>query len=277
MFEGLISILEVPSLYQKTRVPFWNDNYISQQMLKAHLDPNFDGASRKLDFINKSVNWINKIAPPQKYKSLIDLGCGPGIYAEKFATSGYKVTGIDFSKHSIDYAINSAARKKLNIEYIYQDYLHMDLTKSFDFSTMIYCDYGALSSTDRKIVLETVYHHLKKGGRFLFDVFSLNKYKFFDEKQWWEICCDGGFWSNEKYIQISRNYRYSECVTLEQTAIISQSGTVAVYYIWNTYFSVESLIKETAAVGFKVCDVFSDVAGKEYREDSPTISILLEK
>ena len=68
MFEGLISILEVPSLYQKTRVPFWNDKYISQQMLKAHLDPNFDGASRKLDFINKSVNWINKIAPPQKYK-----------------------------------------------------------------------------------------------------------------------------------------------------------------------------------------------------------------
>lgn len=101
MFEGLISILEVPSLYQKTRVPFWNDKYISQQMLKAHLDPNFDGASRKLDFINKSVNWINKIAPPQKYKSLLDMGCGPGIYAEKFATSGYKVTGIDFSKHSI--------------------------------------------------------------------------------------------------------------------------------------------------------------------------------
>ena len=65
MFEGLISILEVPSLYQKTSVPFWNDNYISQQMLKAHLDPNFDGASRKLDFINKSVNWINKIAPPE--------------------------------------------------------------------------------------------------------------------------------------------------------------------------------------------------------------------
>lgn len=141
MFEGLISVLEVPSLYQKTSVPFWNDKYISQQMLKAHLDPNFDGASRKLDFINKSVNWINKIAPPQKYKSLLDLGCGPGIYAEKFATSGYKVTGIDFSKHSIDYAINSAARKKLNIEYIYQDYLHMELTKSFDFSTMIYCDY----------------------------------------------------------------------------------------------------------------------------------------
>lgn len=42
MFEGLISILEVPSLYQKTSVPFWNDKYISQQMLKAHLDPNFD-------------------------------------------------------------------------------------------------------------------------------------------------------------------------------------------------------------------------------------------
>ena len=39
-------------------VEFWNDEYISEQMLKAHLDPEFDGASRKLDFIEKSVAWI---------------------------------------------------------------------------------------------------------------------------------------------------------------------------------------------------------------------------
>ncbi len=51
------------------------------------------------------------------YPLLFDIGCGPGIYAEKFARQGYYVTGIDFSKRSIDYAKNSALKQGLDISY----------------------------------------------------------------------------------------------------------------------------------------------------------------
>ena len=81
-------------------------------MLKAHLDPEFDGASRKLDFIEKSVAWITERIPPADYPLLLDIGCGPGIYAEMFTKKGYQVTGVDFSKRSIDYAQQSAFSKK---------------------------------------------------------------------------------------------------------------------------------------------------------------------
>lgn len=113
-----IKILERPPLYAKSKAAFWNDEHISKQMLKAHLEPEFDGASRKLNFIEKSVAWVAELVPSSNYPLLLDIGCGPGIYAEKFSKMNYHVTGIDFSKRSIDYAQKSALCQRLEISYL---------------------------------------------------------------------------------------------------------------------------------------------------------------
>lgn len=96
MYKKMKPIFEKPTLYMKSEAAFWNEKHISQQMLNAHLDPNFEGASRKADFIVKSAQWIGGKLPPNKYHKLLDLGCGPGLYTERFAKTGYQVTGIDF-------------------------------------------------------------------------------------------------------------------------------------------------------------------------------------
>lgn len=276
MYKTLVSMLEKPPLYSKTTIPFWDDEHISKQMLKAHLDPDFEGASRKLSFIEKSVSWIREIVPSADYRQLIDIGCGPGIYAEKFAEAGYQVTGIDFSRRSIDYAISSADKKNADICYLCQNYLQLDLKKTFDFATMIYCDYGALSTTDRKLLMQTVYNCLRPGGKFLLDVFSNVPYERFTEAQTWEFCEHGSFWSEDPHIAFHGNYKYPDNATLEHTAIVSQN-TVRNYYLWNTYFTQEALRNEAAGTGFKVCGIFGDMAGAVYTEKSPTIAILLQK
>ena len=48
MLDSMRMALEKPPLYKKSEGAFWNDEYISKQMLKAHLDPKFEGAE----------NWI---------------------------------------------------------------------------------------------------------------------------------------------------------------------------------------------------------------------------
>lgn len=276
MFNSISKVLEKPPLYTKSEVEFWNDEHISKQMLKAHLDPEFEGASRKLKFIERSVSWIKEIVPFSSHPLLLDAGCGPGIYAEKFAKTGYQVTGIDFSKRSIDYARKSAIEQGLDITYLYQNYLDMDLSQVFDFITFIYCDYGALSATDRQNIMQKMFSLLRPGGRFLLDVFSAAKYNSFQEKKTWEICHNGGFWREKEYIALNGCYKYSDSVTLEQFSVISGRKT-AVYYLWNTYYTKDSLIKEVSDAGFKVCEVFGDAAGSPYREDSLTIAILLER
>ena len=276
MNSHFIASLRKPPIYTKSTAEFWNDEYISKQMLKAHLDPSFDGASRKLDFIERSVAWITKLISPADYPLLLDVGCGPGIYAERFAQMGYQDTGVDFSKRSIAYARQSAFSKKLNISYVYQDYLEMDLDKRFDFCTMIYCDYGALSTKDRQVIMNKIYHHLKPGGKALLDVFSMKKFCDYQEQQIWEICQNGGFWRPNEHMVLNGFYKYFDHVTLDLISIISKEE-ITPYYLWNTYFSKEALIQEAESVGFKTCGLFGDVAGSIYRSDSDTIAIILEK
>jgi len=44
----MTKILERPILYKNTEVAFWNDEHISKQMLKTHLDHELEGASMRM-------------------------------------------------------------------------------------------------------------------------------------------------------------------------------------------------------------------------------------
>ena len=97
--KDLLKILkEKPALYEPSPRNMWDDPHISKQMLAAHLDEGFDSATRKMGFVKESVGWIACTLPPARYKRLLDLGCGPGIYAELFCRNGYEVTGVEDRK-----------------------------------------------------------------------------------------------------------------------------------------------------------------------------------
>ncbi|HCU2749295.1 TPA: class I SAM-dependent methyltransferase [Clostridioides difficile] len=268
--------LERPELYKQSEINFWDDEYISEQLLKAHLDTNFEGASRNFNFIEDSVNWIVTVANPVNYPKLLDLGCGPGLYAEKFAQKGYKVTGIDFSKRSINYAQNRNKETNLNINYLFQSYLNMNYNEEFDLATLIYCDYGALSTENRRLLMEKIYDSLKPGGKLILDVFTINKYNNFEEIKYWEINEDGGFWSNEKYMCLQDNCKYNDYNTLEQTLVITEKDE-NVFYVCNHYFSKESFLLEVENIGFKSVEFFSNVKGEAYSDDSMTMGLVLQK
>lgn len=276
MFHILKKELALPAIYEETKGEFWNDNHISMQMLKAHLNPSIDSASRNLQFIESSVKWIKTTMPAEQYPHLLDIGCGPGLYAARFAKAGYQVTGVDFSQRSIDYATKLAKKQGLDINYSYQNYLSLNIDKTFDIATMIYCDYGALSAANRKILLQKVYTQLKIGGKFVLDVFSLAAYDNFAEGRTWTMCPTGGFWRADSYIEMQHRCKYPPDVTLEQYNIISECD-LKTYYIWNSYFSRESLTTEAKAIGFKVCELFGDVTGAAYDLDSLTLTLVLEK
>ena len=152
----------------------------------------------------------------------------------------------------------------------------MSLHETFDFITMIYCDYGALSADDRKKLLRIIYQHLKPGGKLLFDVFSKETFHSFQEGKSWESCPNGGFWREQGYVALFGNYKYPDFITLEQTTVITDTE-IAAYYIWNTCFTQKTLMEEVKHSGFKVNGIFGNVAGEDYCKNSPTIAILLEK
>lgn len=151
MQEQFKKAFAMPDLWGRSIKPFWDDEHISCEMLKAHLNPMEDKASRTKDTIEKSVAWIASFIPT-KYK-ILDLGCGPGLYSKRFSELGFDVTGVDFSKRSINYAKENDRQT----EYIYKNYLEIEYSDLFDVIIMIYCDYAALTEPERQKLLSKVY------------------------------------------------------------------------------------------------------------------------
>lgn len=263
-----------PEPYESGEKLFWDDEHISQGMLEAHLDQEFEGATRNFVFVFRSVKWIASLQHQTEPK-LIDLGCGPGIYAQQFHLNGFKVTGIDFSRRSIQYAKDEAQRLGLAIEYRYMNYLTLDYEEEFDVATLIYCDYGVLPPNDRRELLKRVRKALKPGGMFIFDAFTPVNYANFKEERK-TAYRDEGFWTASPHVLIQSNVRYESDTFLEQYLVLTEHD-IKRYNIWNQAFTQESLAQELIDAGFKELDVYANVAGDDFTPQSDTICFVAHK
>lgn len=79
--ESIKQLQEKPAPFTPGEPLFWDDPHISPQMLNAHLDPNNDHASRRPETVRKSMDWIITTLGLKPGGSILDLGCGPGLYA----------------------------------------------------------------------------------------------------------------------------------------------------------------------------------------------------
>lgn len=262
-----------PNAYETTGIAFWDDEHISKSMLSAHLALDSDGASRNHSFIKKSVEWINSFSTSGR--RLLDLGCGPGIYAELFYDKGYSVTGIDFSERSIEYARKSASLTGKSIEYVYQDYFTINFQNEFDIATLIYCDFGVLSPDKRKTLLDKIYTALKPGGRFFVDVFSARQYEEFTDNITVTFE-ETGFWRATPYLCLKRDKRYEGNLFLEQYIVITEEKQET-YNLWNHAFSQPELSNDLLQAGFISVEYYSDIAGNRFDQNSATICAVCEK
>ena len=277
MLKELSQFLNKPSLYASSTNQFWNDEYISKFVLDSHLNPGVDAASRKPEFIDKSVDWIASIAPPPQYRKLLDLGCGPGLYAERFNSAGYAVTGMDFSKRSIEYAKEQATAHNGKIDYFYQDYLTIDFDACFDVVTLIYCDFGVLSTADRATLISKAHRGLRAGGILILDVFTPARYDSRQEARDWNYQPDGGFWNERPHLCLNSFYRYDEDRTvLNQTIVIDESG-VECYNIWEHCFTKDALLLEAQTAGFIQYKLYGDVSGKAFGEQGSIMCAVFTK
>ncbi len=269
--QKLLEILSTrPPVYSSTGIPFWDDDHISQGMLKAHLDPHTDAASRKPQTIDKSVEWLASLT---KGRAVLDLGSGPGLYAKRLADIGFTVTGIDISRRSIAYAQNHFSSGKTH--FINQNYLSIDYEDAFDLVILIYCDFGVLAPQDREDLLRRIYRSLKQGGVFVVDGHSLAKYADFEEQL--DIAyAETGFWHPEPHLVITRNLAYPERNYLDQYVVVSEEE-MATYNIWNHAFTATELNQELQDAGFSSTQIYGDVTSAELTSESTTVCVVGRK
>lgn len=266
-----------PEPFASSTGAFWDDEHISKGMLDAHLNPNWDAATRKPAFIEKAATWLTEVAPVTSHERLLDIGCGPGLYAERFRDRGYQVTGVDFSKRSINYAKEQTQKNNSGITYHYQNYLEIDYHNEFELVTLIYCDYGVLSHENRRTLLSKLLNALNDGGKFVFDVFTPKQYVGRKDYTEWYMQPKGGFWNAQPHVALENHVKYDEYLRLEQTIVLEDTGNIHVYNIWDYCFTPEMIREEILNAGFSQVEIYADITGTPYTEESTTMAIVATK
>lgn len=278
MFKELEKMNEPPKPFQfYTASDLWTDEHTSKQMLSFHLNEAIDVSSRNAEFINRSVEWIASEFSIGSGTKIADFGCGPGLYSSHLAKRGANVTGIDFSKRSIEYAQEVSSREHLGINYVNQNYLEFETEDRFDLILMIMCDFCALSPTQRKGILSKYHEFLNPTGSVLLDVYSLPAFEQREEAATYELNQFNGFWSPNKYYGFVNTFKYNEeKVILDKYTIIELERTRYVYN-WLQYFTPEALEREFVDAGFCVKGIYSDVAGTPYNPTSGEFAVIVNK
>jgi SAM-dependent methyltransferase len=278
VFQELEKINSRPEPFQfYTTEDLWTDEHTSKKMLEYHLNESVDAASRKKEFIEHSVEWITSHFNVNNQTDIIDFGCGPGLYTTKLAEKGARVTGIDFSKRSIDYAKETAIEKGLKINYLLNNYLTFKTDLKFDLITMIMCDFCVLSPKQRQEIIQKFYKLLKPDGTILLDVYTLEAFESITEKSIYEINQLDGFWSPEKYFGFVNTFKYfKEKVILDKYTIIEQNRIREIYN-WLQYYSVESIKAEFEKNKLRIVSMYSDVAGSVFDPNSKEMAMVIKK
>ena len=273
----LIQLQQKPAPFTPGEALFWDDPHISSQMLEAHLNPDVGAASRQPVTIDRSVKWMIETLGLKPGDSILDLGCGPGLYASRFARAGLQVTGVDYSRRSITYAKNYAEENKLDIRYHYQNYLELKDENQYEAVFLIYGDFCPLNPDQRSALLRNVHRALKPGGWFVLDVTTRECRKKHGVKNGW-YATESGFWKPGPHLVLENGFDYSEqSIWLDQYIVIEPDAKVSVYRNWFQDYTPESITDELSQAGFAVESLWGDLTGTRYTPGSEWIGLVASR
>jgi SAM-dependent methyltransferase len=276
-FSEILKYTIKPPVFEPGEVRFWDDPHISKGMLEAHLDPDHDAASRKSETIDEIVKHLVSADILKPGARLLDLGCGPGLYASRLSNKGAQVTGVDISPRSIDYARKQARDNGLVIDYRCLDFLDISFENEFDIAMQIYGELNTFSDEKRDAFLAKIHKALRPHGLFLFDITTRKTRMKYGLKNRW-YASEGGFWRPGKHLVLEEGFDYPEKdVWLDQYIVAEEGGAISVYRCWFHDYTLSTITPVLEKAGFRVIQVWNDLTGTPYREGGEWIGIFAEK
>ncbi len=265
-----------PPLFEPGEARFWDDPHISKSMLEAHLNPDHDAASRRPDTIDREVEHLVSSGTLRPGDRVLDLGCGPGLYASRLAGKGMKVTGVDISQRSLNYAIAQAKEQGLDIDYRCMNFFDIDYSGDFDAAIQTHGEMCTFPDAKRDELFAKIHQTLKPDGLFIFDVTTRAQRAKAGKQNGW-YASDGGFWRSGTHLVLEQGFDYSEDnVWLDQYTVVDEEK-ISVYRNWFHDHTLQSIRQALQNTGFVIVNVWNDLAGTPYEEGGDWIAIVSQR
>ena len=210
----------------------WNEPGFSERMLKEHLSQEHDAASRRFEKIEHHVAWIHQEIFDGRPGLLLDLGCGPGLYASHLTRLGHQVTGIDYSPASIAYAKEQATQLGQRISYVHADLRAADFGQDYDYAMQIFGETNVFKPVDIRNILAKIFLALKPSGKLILEVHTNEAVKKLGQSDpsWWSAA-EMSLFSVDPHLVLTDRYWDAEhnVATIRHFVVDAATGNVIRY------------------------------------------------
>ncbi len=227
----------------------WDDPAFSERMLAQHLDQSHGAASRRLPEIRAQAQVMWEWLDLGVGCRLLDVTCGPGLYAREFGQRGIIVTGVDFGPASLRYARESCTG--LPCRFVQADVREMDFAgEDFAAAIYLYGQFTVLRPAESLDVLRRIRAALQPGGRLLIEI--LDEARFDKRDSAWWYTDRGGLWGDFPYLHLGeRAWDPEQRAAVERFHIINlDTGEMQVYGLSDQAYTVVEMIAMLAQAGF---------------------------
>ncbi len=241
----------------------WHEPGFSARMLQEHLTQSHDAASRRFGPIDRHVDWIHTALLGGLPARVLDLGCGPGLYASRLARLGHMVRGIDFSPASIDYARAQASDEGLTIDYTLRDIRVAEYGAGLDLVMFIYGELNVFTPADALAILAKARAALKPGGSLLLEVSTHAGVRAIGAgaPSWWTA--ESGLFWERPHLGLSESAWLDDArVAVERWFIVdAESGELRSFGATTQAYTDEGYRSMLAACGFEGIEIQPTLGG----------------
>ena len=237
----------------------WDDPDFSQRMLREHLDQSHGAASRPDLERELQINWMYQKLALKPGNHILDITCGPGLYAVDFAQKECRVTGIDFGPASIEYARNRAVERSVadSCKFIQQDVRAASYPPStYDAATLIYGQLGPFRREEAADLLRNIAAALKPGACLVLEMLDQERV---DKKNssWW-FTDDKGLWGDRPFLHLGqRNWLDEDNISVEQFTIIDlETAAATEINLCDQTYAAPQMVNMLQEAGFNAVDVY---------------------
>jgi 2-polyprenyl-3-methyl-5-hydroxy-6-metoxy-1,4-benzoquinol methylase len=260
----------------EARLP-WDDPAFSKRMLAEHLDEGHDLASRRSATIDAHVKWLLSLGPRGE-RRVLDLGCGPGLYLERFATAGWSCVGVDIAPAAIEYARDRAAQSGAACEYFLGDFRGAEMTGPFD---LVLCLFGELSTVpfeDVRAVMARVAQRLAPDGRALIELSTEAGVRGKGQRaSSWFTATGGLFATGDHFVLTESAWLEVEAASVERWWVIESSASAPQMLGSTTWWHGPQLAEVLASTGLTIEARYGDLCGKPPADNDDFETIVLRR
>ena len=242
----------------------WNDPAFSARMLREHLDESHGAATRQAAERAAQLDWLWAQLALRPGSRVLDLTCGPGLYAVPLAERGVHVTGVDFAPAAVAHARQLAAAAGVAERCVFVEAdvrAYEPRPEAYDAALFLYGQLAVFPRDEAAGLLGKAAAALRPGGRLVVELLDPARVDKADSS-WW-FTDDKGLWGEQPFLHLGeRRWNAAERTSVERYYILHlESGAMDEIVLCDQTYEMEEVEGMLRAAGFTAVNSFAGWAG----------------